>query len=52
LFFNWKGTRRKAATKMMSDYLILLYIEMCLISKLVSPLKVGEKKNLTPGPGF
>jgi len=25
---------------------------MCLISKLVSPPRVGEKKNSTPGPGF
>ena len=35
--------RDTSVTKMMSDYLILLYIEMCLSSKLVSSLKVGEK---------
>jgi len=42
----------KQVKKMMSYYLILPNIEMCLISKLVSPPRVGEKKNSTPGPGF
>jgi len=47
-----EGPEREAVKKMMSYYLILPNIEMCLISKLVSPPRVGEKKNSTPGPGF
>jgi len=46
-----RGNKTKEK-KMMSYYLILPNIEMCLISKLVSPPRVGEKRNSTPGPGF
>jgi hypothetical protein len=43
--------RTNSTAAMLAD-VILPNWDMCLISKLVSPLKAGLKKKSTPGPGF